>query len=374
MIPEDLSVRGFVALESRTGEINISPVDLPQQWKQENIALREEREWLKDELKGLVESIAIYKEIWKKETDILRSKKRLLEIKLARANKKHHRDVRYEQRMRKKEFLRLKRACIRNGWVLSPTSTLGTPDNKSIAREIQNLTVTCNNINSRSGSPLSNKTSARSSPSKWRSGASSSDYRLFSPNLSPIFTGDNLEKDPRLEEQRCVQQLSNRARGGERLGFEETIEAVRFLANFKERRGEKSPQAMQMLARRISCTEGGKLTPIAGSVKKERSSKRTKRKNKARKARRRRHSDPSIASMLPLLKSKEEKWQPSSSNRTVPKLPQSSPIRSRAPWVPTRVIRGIEVRRLFDENLETKVSEGHAPGLAKESRYATRSD
>jgi len=373
MIPEDLSVRGFVALEPRIGEINISPVDLPQQWKQENIALREEREWLKDELKGLVESIAIYKEIWKKETDILKSKKRLLEIKLARANKKHHRDVRYEQRMRKKEFLRLKRACIRNGWALSPTSTLGTPDKKSIAREIQNLTVTCNNINNKSGSPLSNKTSARSSPSKWRSGASSSDYRLFSPNLSPIFTGDNLEKDPRIEEQRCVQRLSTRAREGERLGFEETMQAVKFLANYKERRGDNSPQAMQMLARRISCTEGNKLTPIAGgiSVKKERSSKRTKRKNKARKARRRRHSD---TSMLPLLKSIEKKWQPSSSNRTVPKLPQSSPIRSRAPWIPACVMRGKEVRRLFDDNLESKVSEGYAPGLAKESRYSTRSD
>jgi len=303
-----------VALETRNAEINIIPVNLPERWKQENIALREERQWLQDELKGLVESISIYKDIFKKETDILKSKKRLLEITLARVHKKHNRELRNERRKRKWELRRLKRAFLIAGAPLSP-STQESAENISIVKEFQKLTFTSRSTKAKSaksrrdkhrlqhspdrhktkketalctpnrplqfetaeptpvrvGSGQSIRTSALSSPSNtwWsKDGAWTSDCRIFSPNSSPIIFKDEKhnENKPSKEEQRCFQQLSDRARGGERLGFQQTIEAVKFLAHYREKSGVKSPQAIEILtrARSTTCTEDDKLTPIAG--------------------------------------------------------------------------------------------------------------
>jgi len=54
-----------------------------------NLSLQKENEWLKNELKGQIESVAIHKDIFENENKILKLKNRLLEIKYASELNKH---------------------------------------------------------------------------------------------------------------------------------------------------------------------------------------------------------------------------------------------------------------------------------------------
>jgi len=57
--------------------------------RQANLGLQKENEWLKNELKAQIESVAIHKDIFENESKILRFKNRLLEIKYASELNKH---------------------------------------------------------------------------------------------------------------------------------------------------------------------------------------------------------------------------------------------------------------------------------------------
>jgi len=57
--------------------------------RQANLSLQKENEWLKNELKAQIESVAIHKDIFENESKILRFKNRLLEIKYASELNKH---------------------------------------------------------------------------------------------------------------------------------------------------------------------------------------------------------------------------------------------------------------------------------------------